>query len=74
MIQAGKCYKVTLETTNAIKNTTCNRDTGAYRNCIDGVVFVTTNFPETIFSTFGKSNVLKIESVGIGYFLEFETT
>jgi hypothetical protein len=72
MIQAGKCYRVKVETTNGLGNTTCNRSTGAYRDCVGGVVYVTTNYPETIFQTFGVNSVLSIELVGVGYFLEME--
>ena len=60
-------YKVTVETTNALGNTTCNRDTDKYSDCIRGVLYVVTDNPEKIYSTFGKDQVMCIEFIGMGY-------
>lgn len=61
------CYKVELVTTNGIGNTTCNRETDEYRDCLNGVAFVITDNPRKIYDLFGAQQVRRVENMGPGY-------
>ena len=41
-----------------------------YMPCEDGVVYILTDKPDTIFTTFSPDRVLKVEYIGIGYIIE----
>lgn len=68
-----KTYKVKVDTTNALKTTTYGpgqaglKDGAHYRDCFDGVVYVTTDNPKKIYDEFPMT--VEITMVGIGYIL-----
>lgn len=62
------CYKVTVETTNATGNTTCNREGGDKYNKVEkGVCYVITDKVDSIYQKFGAEQIKSVEKIGIGY-------
>lgn len=63
-----KIYKVKVATTNALKSTTYGPEElgqNTYRDCVDGILYVVTADPRTIYDEFPLT--ISIEEIGIGY-------
>lgn len=66
------CYKIEVKTTNSSRNST--RSTWMlgqeYLDCEDGVVYVTTNDPKSIYEMF--EDIVCVRKIGIGYSIQGE--
>jgi len=73
----GKCcYKVTVRTTNALRDMTCDywgndvKIKCNYYDCVDGVLYVVTDDIKKIIDKFGNDTIINIKNLGIGYFFK----
>jgi hypothetical protein len=70
----ARCFKVTVKTTNARKNTTYGvkrdgfRDT--YVSVSDNILYVINERPSDVEKLIDFNSILKIEEMGIGYVKE----
>jgi len=66
------CYKVKVKTINSTNNKT--RSTWQlsqdYLDCENGVVYVTTSDPKTIYDTF--EDIISVKLIGIGYNIDID--
>ena len=65
-----RCYKVVLRTIDPTASKTCKhfgvKDVKPeYYDCINGVLYITTDEPKRIYDWFGKETVISIEEIGM---------